>query len=173
MVTGDGGGYSSCEYWCLSRRDFATAFAIAATLRARGDRRSTPGGSYPGCRRLDDDAEARVCKLVDAARQIRALDDALAATKPVREGSARTVGEARALDAGRREQQRAPRVQRRLRRATGKHHLPTARSRVPINSEVATAAAAAAAVARGRGVRHTSDALKKRSVGIQIGQFSV
>jgi hypothetical protein len=87
-----------------------------------------------------------VCRLIDTARQIRALDDALAATKPAREGSARTVSEARrALDAGRREQQCAPRVQCRLRRATGQHQSPTACSREPINCEVATAAAAAAA----------------------------
>ena len=65
------------------------------------------GGSYLGCPRLDYDAEARVCTLVDAPRQIFALDASLAATKPLREGSERTVGEARALDARRREQQSA------------------------------------------------------------------
>jgi hypothetical protein len=72
------------------------------------DTRKYPlGGAYLGCPRLDYDAEARVCKLIDAPRQIRALDDSLAATKPLREGSARTVGEARALDARRRARQSA------------------------------------------------------------------
>jgi len=33
-------------------------------------------------------------QLINAPRQIRALDDALAATKPLREESARTVGAA-------------------------------------------------------------------------------
>ena len=67
-------------------------------LGSVNDTRKYPlGGAYLGYPRLDYDAEARVCKLVDAPRQIRALDDSLAATKPVREGSARTVGEVRAL----------------------------------------------------------------------------
>ena len=78
-------------------------------LGSVNDTRKYPlGGAYPGCPRLVDyDAEARGCKLVDAPRQIRALDDSLAATKPLREGSARTVGESRALDARRRARQSA------------------------------------------------------------------
>ena len=77
-------------------------------LGSVNDTRKYPlGGAYLGCPRLDYDAEARVCKLVDAPRQIRALDDSLAATKPLREGSARTVGESRALDARRRARQSA------------------------------------------------------------------
>ena len=68
------------------------------------ERRHTRGlqAQRRGRPRLDYDAEARVCELVDAPRQIRALDDPLAATKPLREGSVRTIGEARALDARRR-----------------------------------------------------------------------
>ena len=65
------------------------------------------GGSCLGCPRLDYDAEARVCRLVDAASQIRALDESLTATKPAREGSTRTAGEAEVLTARRREQQSA------------------------------------------------------------------
>lgn len=77
-------------------------------LGSVNDTRKYPlGGAYLGCPRLDYDAEARVCKLVDAPRQIRALDDSLAATKPLREGSARTVGESRVLDARRRARQSA------------------------------------------------------------------
>jgi hypothetical protein len=72
------------------------------------DTRKYPlGGSCLGCPRLDYDAEARVCRLVDAPGQIRALDESLAGTKPVREGSARTGGEAEVLNARRREQQSA------------------------------------------------------------------
>ena len=38
------------------------------------------GSAYLGCPRLDHDADACICKLVDAPRQIRALDNSLAAT---------------------------------------------------------------------------------------------
>ena len=103
-------------------------------------------------------------------RQIRALDDALAATKPVREGSTRTVGEARELNAHCRERQSA--------QWTASAAVPAAsrdRGAAPTqceaaephhSSEVAAAAAAAAAE------RVTPVTLpKKRSIGGQIGQF--
>ena len=101
--------------------------------------------------------------------QIRALDDALAATKPVREGSTRTVGEARELDARCRERQSA--------QWTASAAVPAAlrergaaptqcEAAEPHSSEVAVAAAAAAAE------RVTPVTLpKKRSVSGQIGQF--
>jgi hypothetical protein len=53
------------------------------------------GGSHLGCPCLDCNAEACLRKLVDAPRRIRALEDALTATKSMREGGERTVGKAR------------------------------------------------------------------------------
>jgi hypothetical protein len=77
-------------------------------LNSVNDSRKYPlGGSYLGCPRLDYDAEARVYRLVDAPGQVGALDDSLAATKPVREGSGRTAGEERELQARHRERQNA------------------------------------------------------------------
>ena len=98
-------------------------------LGSVNDTRKYPlGGAYLGCPRLDYDAEARVCKLVDAPRQIRALDDSLAATKPLREGSARS-GRPPASSA-----QWRPRRQRRLLRAIAQHRLPSATPRGPSSS---------------------------------------
>jgi hypothetical protein len=81
-------------------------------------------------------------------RQIRALDDALAATKPVREGSACTVGEARALDARHRERQSAQWTASAAVPAASRDRgaAPTqCEAAEPHSSEVAAAAAAAAA----------------------------
>ena len=67
-------------------------------LNSVNDTRKFPlGGFCLGCPRLDYDAEKGVCRLVNAPGQVRALDDSLAATKPVREGSGRRFGEERGL----------------------------------------------------------------------------
>jgi hypothetical protein len=135
-------------------------------LGSVNDTRKYPlGGSYLGCPRLDYDEEARVCRLVDAPRQIRVLDDSLAATKPVREGSTRTVSEARALDARRREQQRAQWTASGAAPAAPRDRAASAAQREAARAEQLRSCGRGAHGGRGgRWARYTRDALKKQSV---------
>ena len=114
-------------------------------------------------------------QLADAPRQIRALDDSLAAIKLLPEASARTVGEARALDARRREQQSVqwtpspavPTVPRD--QAASAAQREAARTEQQQRGGGRGGAAAAAAAERVTPVTLP----KKRSVSGQIGQFWV
>jgi chorismate mutase len=71
------------------------------------DKTHYPLEHYLGSPRLEYDATSGVYRLADAAEQIASLDDALRSTLPERAGSTRTVGEARAAERLRREQQQA------------------------------------------------------------------